>query len=113
MLTLALRAVRFQTELDLSQNKIATLPEHLQLPALKTVNLAENELAVLPPVLFRWTSLARIDVRRNRLTALAPAAQFGQLPRLTDLHVDDNPLDGSHVVVLSQLALPFEHRRFH
>ena len=99
------------TELDLSGNRLRTLPDHLLLPVLVAVDLSENELAELPPVVFRWPRLARLDARRNRISAL-PAAPFQQLPELTDLHVDDNPLDGSHVAVLGQLSLPAAHRRF-
>ena len=92
-----------RAELDLSHNELTTLPEHLELPALRSVALANNRLTTLPPVLFRWSSLTHVDVRSNHIAAVDSAA-VATLPQLAALLLDGNPLDGSALTALRHLT---------
>lgn len=78
--------------LDLSNNKISTLPNDLgMLSSLQTLLLSGNALASLPSILFVSNTLSVLDVSRNRL--IGTFASHGMnLPLLKSLDVSQNAL---------------------
>ena len=60
---------------------------------LTDLHLAGNNLVEFPPVLRNMSSLATLDLSRNRLAG-APPAWLGQLERLKDLRLSQNNLRG-------------------
>eukprot|EP00884_Botryococcus_braunii_P017661 jgi/Botrbrau1/4579/Bobra.60_2s0065.1 len=84
--------------LDVSHNDLRSFSvAHLEsLPSLRCLNLACNQIALLPPVLFRLTALEQLDVSDN------PTLQFpggkhsldalvSSLLRLRELHLKQAP----------------------
>jgi Leucine-rich repeat (LRR) protein len=83
-------------ELDLSRNRISSLPENLSGPlrALRVLSLTQNALVTLPSDLFSpfgcGTALQRIDLRGNQLATLPDSLCV--CARLESLLLSDNKL---------------------
>ena len=77
-------------DLDVSENKLSSLPSGMGELCLTTLSAADNELASLPESLVKMTSLVELDVGGNQLTELPQA--IGSLPSLNLLVVSDNQL---------------------
>jgi len=87
------------------------LPDLSPLP-LKKINLSFNQFAGIPDTIFKLRPLQALLLRGNEISVLNPK-DFSRLEHLEELDLDENPLDGSVLSsVLSQLSLPFPHRRF-
>jgi Leucine-rich repeat (LRR) protein/serine/threonine protein kinase len=82
-------------ELDADFNRLVDLPRAFgeQLPLLRSLNLAENQLHSAPISAVDWrslTSLRAVDLSNNRLTRLPDALLA--LTALADLRINDNSL---------------------
>ena len=85
-----LRALRYLTVLDLSDNQLAELPEWLgELAALEQLVLRGNRLTQLPPMLARLGRLTQLDAADNRLLQVAP--ELAAMPRLATIELHGNP----------------------
>ncbi|RKP26593.1 hypothetical protein SYNPS1DRAFT_21678 [Syncephalis pseudoplumigaleata] len=87
------------TELDLSRNRLTTLPDGLcrAMPSLTKLNLAHNRIAQCPSSLSHLTSLEELNLTGNRLGTVDGDAFPGWLlrrwPRLRVLKLSDNSLE--------------------
>ena len=80
------------TDLDLSENQLAALPESLgQLTELQSLYIAGNQFTVLPEGVAALASLVEIDAANNRLADLPH--DLRHLP-LTSLWLQGNPRVG-------------------
>ncbi|MEZ0395532.1 MAG: leucine-rich repeat domain-containing protein, partial [Anaerolineales bacterium] len=79
------------TELDLSQNRLTSLPPEIgNLTSLTELNLGGNHLPSLPPEIGNLTSLTKLNLGSNHLTSLPP--EIGRLTHLTALYLWNNQL---------------------
>ncbi|ODG98072.1 hypothetical protein A4S05_10875, partial [Nostoc sp. KVJ20] len=77
------------TSLDLSSNKLTTLPEAIaKLQQLTTLNLSGNQLTTLPEAIGRLQQLTYLNLSRNKLTTLPEA--IAHLQNLTWLDLNNN-----------------------
>ncbi|KAI8057828.1 hypothetical protein BDF22DRAFT_730611 [Syncephalis plumigaleata] len=86
------------TELDLSRNRLTTLPDGLcrAMPSLTKLNLAHNRIAQCPLSLAHLTSLEELNLTGNQLGATAdslPGWLFRRWPQLRVLRLSDNQLE--------------------
>uniref|UniRef100_A0A8D1NY99 Leucine-rich repeat-containing protein 59 n=1 Tax=Sus scrofa TaxID=9823 RepID=A0A8D1NY99_PIG len=87
-----LAALPKATILDLSCNKLTTLPsEFCGLTHLVKLDLSKNKLRQLPADFGRLVNLQHLDLLNNRLVTLP--VSFAQLKSLKWLDLKDNPLD--------------------
>ncbi|XP_069808313.1 leucine-rich repeat-containing protein 59 [Dendropsophus ebraccatus] len=87
-----LAAIPKATVLDLSCNKLTTLPgEFCTLTHIVRLDLSKNQLLQLPSEFGRLVNLQHLDLLQNRLTALP--GTFAQLKSLKWLDLKDNPLN--------------------
>lgn len=73
---------------DLKEPNLGALA--LSARRLKRLDLSECRLLAMPITISMFASLRVLDLARNQLTALP--AELGDLPSLTDIYVDGNPL---------------------
>jgi len=80
------------TELDVSNNRISTLPAELTAcTTLETVNISGNSFIQLPPVLAEIPSLIKVIASKNFIAEVeVEALQY--LPNLEHLNLEQNPL---------------------
>nr|KAF6416200.1 hypothetical protein HJG59_009482 [Molossus molossus] len=87
-----LAALPKATILDLSCNKLTTLPsDFCGLTHLVKLDLSKNKLQQLPADFGRLVNLQHLDLLNNRLVTLP--VSFAQLKSLKWLDLKDNPLD--------------------
>ncbi|CAI9569683.1 unnamed protein product [Staurois parvus] len=87
-----LAALPKATVLDLSCNKLTTLPgDFCSLTHIVRLDLSKNQLVQLPSEFGRLINLQHLDLLQNRLTILP--ATFAQLRSLKWLDLKDNPLN--------------------
>lgn len=86
-----LAALPKATVLDLSCNKLTTLPgDFCSLTHIVRLDLSKNQLLQLPSEFGRLINLQHLDLLQNRLSMLP--ASFAQLKSLKWLDLKDNPL---------------------
>ncbi|KAM5135410.1 leucine-rich repeat-containing protein 59 [Mantella aurantiaca] len=86
-----LAALPKATWLDLSCNKLTTLPgDFCSLTHIVRLDLSKNQLVQLPSEFGRLINLQHLDLLQNRLTVLP--VTFAQLKSLKWLDLKDNPL---------------------
>lgn len=88
-------------ELDLSKNKLHTLPDSLGLPYLQRLTLAKNSFEEFPVAICRLTHLKELVLSQNEIQALP--SSIGQLKELEYLDLWSNNL-GIYPNELSQLT---------
>eukprot|EP01134_Creolimax_fragrantissima_P007047 CFRG7047T1 len=82
-LTLIQMDLTLMTELNLSRNKIATLPDMFdRATSLKILNLTDNQLNELPKSITSLFRLEVLKVRRNQLWSLPSMGEFRHLHEL-------------------------------
>ncbi|XP_056406068.1 leucine-rich repeat-containing protein 59 [Hyla sarda] len=87
-----LAAIPKATVVDLSCNKLTTLPgEFCALTHIVRLDLSKNQLIQLPSEFGRLVNLQHLDLLQNRITALP--VTFAQLKSLKWLDLKDNPLN--------------------
>ncbi len=78
-------------EIDLSENMLAELPDHLpRFVALEVLKLKENKLTVFPQTVCYLRNLVEIDLTNNRLAGQVPE-DLKYLRKLKKLFLDGNP----------------------
>lgn len=91
------------TGLDLALNQLTSLPSEIgQLTNLEVLSLHGNQLASVPVELAKLTKLKGLDLGGNRLTSIP--LEIGQLKNLTRLWLQDNPLESPPPEVVEQGA---------
>ncbi|HYP27434.1 MAG TPA: COR domain-containing protein [Blastocatellia bacterium] len=79
------------TELNLSNNKLTSLPPEIaRLTSLTVIDLSFNQLKTLPPEVTKLTNLTELNLSHNRLTTLPP--EITKLTNLADLDLSGNEL---------------------
>ncbi|CAM9855322.1 unnamed protein product [Ectocarpus sp. 12 AP-2014] len=90
------------TELDVAENDLGVLPEPVfELPALEHLDVSGNGLKDLPASVAALSSLRTLRLSDNALTALPK--ELALLPLLTEVHVDGNNGLGSSDRVVEAL----------
>ena len=76
---------------------------------ISTLNLADNNIEVLPPEIAQLTNLTVLSLRNNQLSTLPP--EFAQLTNLTGLSLSDNQLSTlpPEIAQLTNLTRLFLH----
>lgn len=69
--------------LDLSRNKISTLPDSMEFLNLEVLNLTKNKLTVFPKAICAQTKLKQLFLGKNKLESLPPC--ISQLQELVVL----------------------------
>lgn len=77
-------------KIDLSSNRLATLPSMKRLENLQQISLKSNYFEYLPDTLFTCKNIERLDLSENSLLKLSP--KIGELKKLTVLDLNDNHL---------------------
>ena len=86
---LAMNHMRYVKELNLSNNKIKSLPDDIGLLSmLRTVKLAGNILGSLPPSIAKLKQLKELDLSNNTFSKLP--VEVGQLDALQALNLSQN-----------------------
>ncbi|KAF9970684.1 Leucine-rich repeat serine/threonine-protein kinase 1 [Actinomortierella ambigua] len=82
------------TELDLSRNRLASLPDDLTslAPYLQYLNLSHNQLQEIPLSLCHLTNLQALIVSHNRLSGPIPHQIFARLTQLKTLRLCANQI---------------------
>ncbi|KAI9594379.1 hypothetical protein BDF19DRAFT_444651 [Syncephalis fuscata] len=100
------------TELDLSRNRLTTLPDGLcrALPSLTKLNLAHNRIVQCPSSLSHLTGLQELNLTGNRLGTEddpLPGWLFRRWPQLRVLRLSDNFLENlpNELAQLKQLEV--------
>jgi leucine-rich repeat protein SHOC2 len=76
--------------LNLSDNKIAEIPEDLSyLSSLRELQLNKNGVSKLTPEFRKLSALERLEIRHNQLKDISELSNLG---KLTELHVSGNPI---------------------
>ncbi|XP_075701445.1 leucine-rich repeat-containing protein 59 [Rhinoderma darwinii] len=89
-----LAAIPKATILDLSCNKLTTLPgDFCSLTHIVRLDLSKNQLVQLPSEFGRLVNLQHLDLLQNRLKALP--VTFAQIKSLKWLDLKDNPLNAA------------------
>lgn len=84
-------AIPKATALDLSCNKLTSLPDDFcNLSYIVRLDLSKNQIAQLPSEFGRLVNLQHLDLLQNRIVALP--VSFAQLKSLKWLDLKDNPL---------------------
>jgi len=84
--------MRRLTDLDLSNNKIQSLPSEVsRLVNLSNVNLSFNQIATLPDSMAALVSVQNLDISNNQLACELPM-WIEDCDHLTHLDVSENPL---------------------
>jgi Leucine-rich repeat (LRR) protein len=80
------------TELDLSNNRISTLPaEMTSCSQLEVINIASNSFVSLPPVLLDIPTLAKIDAKKNFIADVEVEA-IVSCSNIEQLNLEENPV---------------------
>lgn len=79
--------------LDLSHNRLSTLPSDLlNLRLLEDINLSSNLFESLPPVILEMVSLKKVDASHNRIVRVSKE-ELSSMVNLELLDLTNNPLD--------------------
>lgn len=78
-------------KLDLSSNRLETLPPMNRLQNLQHINLKGNHFEHLPDTLFTCKNIENLNLSENKLLEIAP--RIRELNKLTSLNLDSNQLD--------------------
>lgn len=101
-----LRQFKNLNALDLSHNKLRTLPVWItELANLQELRVSRNRLAEFPEGICRLVHLKRLDMSRNALTGLPKC--MGGLKELTSLDLWDNDLMDFPAQIAGMEALRF------
>lgn len=93
-------------------NRLTDLPGVMSGLSVTRLDLSGNRLAHIPEVVFTMRSLVSLNLSGNLISEVQPG-MFSRLPDLTELQMDDNPVNRDVVnSILVQLQFPALHRRF-
>lgn len=96
-----LASPRKLTLLDLQDNRFDQFPpEILELPLLKTLNLARNKIARIPAGIRLLKELENLDMNDCQLETLPP--EIAELPLLKEIELNNNPLKSPPVEIALQ-----------
>lgn len=91
----------FVTQMKLGNNKIEAIPDEIgKCAQLQMLIMHDNHVTGIPEAITGCKPMSMFDIRNNRLTRLP--VYLALLTQLTDLQVDNNPLEFPHKRVLSQ-----------
>jgi Leucine-rich repeat (LRR) protein len=91
--------------LDLSRNKLTSIPEDLtKLPLLSILIMNRNDIEVLPQDMSGMRNLRTLDLSHNKL--IRTGTVLDDLPSLSDLNLSDNP-------TLDLIGMSIKSRRLH
>lgn len=80
------------TELNLSHNRLSTLPEELKdMPDLRKLDISYNDFMSMPWVVFRLPKVTYLDARKNYI-ADVEANRLRSVSTLKEVHLEENPL---------------------
>jgi len=83
------------TELDISNNRISSLPNEMTACSqLEVVNMSQNSFVTLPPVLLQIPALAHINANKNFIADVDVEA-VETCSTLEQLNLEDNPLNSA------------------
>ena len=108
---LSMQHLRYLTELNLSGNKLVTLP--IQIGAMKsltTLNLSENNIFRLPYSIREMNSLTTLDLSKNNFSELGDDLQYARKVAHLDLSKNlfrDIPVSLVHMLELRSLNMSF------
>jgi len=92
------------TELDLSNNRISTLPSEMSsCSQLEVLSIASNSFVSLPSVLLDIPSLAKIDAKKNFIADVEVEA-IVSCSNIEQLNLEENPINLNAWDRLSQLT---------
>jgi len=80
-------------ELYMASNMITALSGWESLPALKKLDLHNNQIEKIDDELPELPSLTHINLRRNKIRTMEVLGKLFQFPGLTDVNVERNPVD--------------------
>ncbi|UYV60904.1 LRRC20, partial [Cordylochernes scorpioides] len=80
------------TELNLSNNRLSTLPDEFQdFTELTKLDLSGNSFFMMPKVVFKLPNLTHLDLHKNYIGTLE-VNKLKSCPKLEEINFEDNPL---------------------
>ncbi|MCP4762701.1 MAG: leucine-rich repeat domain-containing protein [archaeon] len=76
--------------LDLSNNKLKSIPDYSNLSSLEHLNLSRNELLEFPDFIKNLKLLEFLDLSENKINKLPDLKFFEDLPKLKAIYLNDN-----------------------
>ena len=73
--------------LDLSYNRLKTLPDSAEAPNLKELNISNNQLRAVPPCVCSFVSLITLNIANNSEILTLPS-ELARLKKILNLHLD-------------------------
>lgn len=79
-------------ELNLAENSISAIEGLDHMKSLERLNLSGNKIERIPPSIVNLISLTHFRIARNQLAMLSDVQSLGQLEKLKNLRLDNNPM---------------------
>ncbi|CAG0918098.1 unnamed protein product [Notodromas monacha] len=94
------------TKLDMSQNKIRTLPdEFMECSELTTLDVSHNCFTYLPSCIFKLPSLRRLKANNNYITDI-DTERLARKPLLVEIDLRENPISSTSRRALEAASAP-------